>query len=48
MPVKSEDYNGVCVIAVTGELAGDSAVAAVGSKILNCDVAHILRQTWFR
>jgi anti-anti-sigma factor len=28
MPVKSEDYNGVCVIAVTGELAGDSAVAA--------------------
>jgi anti-anti-sigma factor len=28
MPVKSEDYNGVCVIGVSGELAGDSAAAA--------------------
>ncbi len=25
MPVKFEDYDGVCVIGVTGDLAGDSA-----------------------
>jgi anti-anti-sigma factor len=28
MPVKCEDYDGVCVIGVTGELAGDSAEQA--------------------